>query len=146
MNNRYSNPISFGNTLEGEHIKLRKIRTDFSQILRDERKLELYNSEGINHYQYHMLMKEIQSLDSGYNHQLRTFEQQGLKLHKVVDVKLNESDKYNVEYVKLLVFRNDDHNNSRVGGIHDGLSVSLGYLPSDNELTITEVKFRKYIK
>ena len=149
MNSRYTDTITMNNQTMGSHMNLHKIRSDFSELLLDERRNGNYNSDRINHYQYHLGVNQLQCLDDGFKDQVENFKRQGLKLHKVKDIDvdeiLGEYDRYNVEYIKLLIYR-DDNNQKVVGGIRDGLSVSLGYLPSDYELTMTEVKFKPYIR
>lgn len=144
--NRYSQPITYKSNLVGEHVNLLKIRDDFSDFLRKDRRNGMYDSEMKNYYQYHMKMNQLQSLDNKFKLNERMFENQGLKHSKVIEVEPNERQKYDVESIKIHVYRDDSNNQKVMGGVSDSLSVSLGYLPSDNELTVTEVKFKPYIR
>lgn len=145
MENIYFTPTYIGKQQMGGIVNLHKIRTDFSRFLRDDRKNGRYNSERINHYQYHMGTNRLQGIDDLFQFQVEVFEQQGLKLDKTIDIILDENYRLNVESMKLLVYI-DSNESSKVGGMLDGLSCSLGYFPSDNELTMTEVKFKPYMK
>jgi len=145
MENIYFTPINIGKQRMGGMMNLHKIRTDFSRFLYQDRKNGRYDSERMNHYQYHLETNGLQGMDEGFQLQVQVFEQQGLKLYKTIDVELSESERQNVESIKLLVYR-DKKQSSKVGGMLDGLSCSLGYFPSDNELTMTEVKYKPYIK
>ena len=63
MNSRYTNTITFNNQPMGSHMNLHKIRSDFSKFLLSERREGNYNSDRINHYQYHMGTNELQAID-----------------------------------------------------------------------------------
>ena len=122
-------------------INLEQVRNFFSYFLKSDLENKIYNSQYVNYYQFFIQGGEIQCLDGDFKDQVKIFEKEGLKLHETLDIKLDDEKKKLVEYIKLHIYRSNNHNKSH-GGIRDGLAYSLGYFPSDNELTITEVKFK----
>jgi hypothetical protein len=122
-------------------INLKEVRDFFSYFLKNDWENKMYNSKYINYYQFFIKRGEIQCLDEGFKNQIKLFEKEGLKLYKTLEIKLEDEKKKLVEYIKLHIYRSNNHNKF-YGGIRDGLACSLGYFPSDNEITITEVKFK----
>jgi hypothetical protein len=144
MNNVLINSHPTGDTINiypsVRRINLRNLENEFYRFLRSDYRSSMFDKDGYNRYQYHIGVGQLQSMDDIFIQTERKYSSLGVDLSDVIDVEVHPSVEEIVDHIKIRVYRDKDE--ITIGGIQDLLSVSLGYLPADCEITLVEVKFK----